>query len=159
MGLLSFVDYELYLRMYGDGMVFEDYDRLSYRACRILDAATTGVDGYSKLSGRDAVNKEGAESVRRCVAELTDALGKIESAAKHFAFGGDNGLTVASVSAGNESVSYRSPADSGNVWARAAADPELAAKLLGGIVNEYLIGVRDRNGIPLLYMGRYRRHG
>ena len=65
---------------------------------------------------------------------------------------------ISSVSSGSESVSYAtgSAARSGTTAIDAAvSDPGARARLLDDIVRRYLSGVKDANGVNLLYMGRY----
>jgi hypothetical protein len=69
---------------------------------------------------------------------------------------GVRGKVIASVTAGNESITY-STGTNGFATAVDAAVMDKAArdKLLSDTVREYLSGVEDANGVKLLYMGCY----
>lgn len=154
-----------YTEIYGeiDGSAF---NRLCWAACRKLDAATTGVDGWKKLKNAFPVDADDAETVRRCACELIHLMWQIETAEKVTNQGrgytetanGLQGKVVSSVSAGNESISYATGSvGSATLIDKALADKSVRDKLFRDTIAEYLSGIADANGVNLLYMGPYPR--
>lgn len=155
-------DFEAFTRLYGDCLDEASFERLSWRAHRILEAAVTGVDGVCKLTVSPPEG-DAAEAVSRCECALVDVLRRVE-AAEEFSEAarsttdtgaGVRGGVIASVSAGNEFVTYKSPDTAGSAFSRAAADPGAARELYDSVIREYLSGVCDARGVALLYMGAY----
>ena len=133
---MAYATYEDYAALYGGEMEEAVFDRLLWEAEQVMDRATTGIDGVAKLH---VAYPEEDEAVKRCACALAERLRQGQ-----LADNGDGTMSprvVLSRTAGAESVSY------------AAADQVNTP--LADTVREYLGGVRDRNGVPLLYMGRY----
>jgi hypothetical protein len=155
-----YVEYEFYTSLYGADAIKEtEFNRLSWEACKKVDCHTTGVDGLKKLKHFFPSDKEDAEAVKRCVCKLIDTMQKVnlaEDASGYVARedGMLQGKLVASVSAGNESISYSAGKNAINT---AANDSATREKLYMDIITEYLSGVTDANGVNLLYMGVYPR--
>ena len=155
------VDYEYYMALYGREAVKEaEFNRLLWDASRKVENYTTGADGVNKLKLFFPTDRDSAESVKRCICKLIDAMHRIsiaEEAASGYisrADGTVQGKVVTSISAGNESISFS--ADKNNAIGRAVSDMQEREAIYRNIIQEYLSGVKDSNGINLLYMGRYR---
>jgi hypothetical protein len=155
-----YVEYEFYTSLYGTDAIKEtEFNRLSWEACKKIDYHTTGVDGLKKLKHFFPIDAEDAEAVKRCVCKLIDAMQKVNLAEDASGYvvredGALQGKLVASVSAGNESISYSAGKNAINT---AANDSAAREKLYMDIITEYLSGVTDSNGVNLLYMGVYPR--
>lgn len=164
---MPYIDKAFYISVYGSvDSAMDDltFNRLCWDACRKLDVATTGVDGWKKLKRSPPADADDLEAVKRCASQLIHLMWQIETAERIANQGrgytetanGLQGKVVSSVSAGNESVSYAA----GNVGASTLIDKALAdkiarEKLFADTITEYLSGVADANGVNLLYMGPY----
>ena len=154
-----YVEYEFYTSLYGTDAIKEtEFNRLLWEACKKVDYHTTGVDGLKKLK-HFFPREEDAEAVKRCVCKLIDVMQKVNLAEDASGYvvredGTLQGKLVASVSAGNESISYSAGKNAINT---AANDSAAREKLYMDIITEYLSGVTDSNGVNLLYMGVYPR--
>ena len=155
-----YITYEEYAQFYNpiDEKVF---NRLCFDASRVMDIHTTGIDNLKKLKRFFPNDSDAVEAVKRCAAKLIYLMTQIETA-EEAAFGayenseiGIRGKYIASVSAGNESISYTSGNDSKTAISEAVADRTKRNNLMAEIVREYLSGVTDANGVNLLFMGRY----
>lgn len=165
--MAKYVDYEFYKTLYGEKGVSEtDFNRLSWDACKRIDAATTTVNSIKKLKIAFPTDEEGAEAVKRCLCELINISYKLEraeervNASQGFVQREDGTVSsklVSSVSAGNESISYST---TNNISAATLIDKALSDKtaqeqLYRDTITKHLSGVTDKNGINLLYAGRY----
>lgn len=151
-----YADIELYKTLYGE-IETSEYNRLVWRAANLLDKYTTGIDGVRKLQAAFPVDIDAEEAVKRCECALVNLLRDIEAAEKiGTAQTRADGLTVSgpvsSVSSGAESISYSS---GGSVVSAAAGDISARNRLIAATVREYLCGMKDANGVNLLYMGVY----
>ena len=136
---MAYAVYEDYAALYGEGLDEAGFDRLVWQAGRVMDRATTGVDGVAKL--RVAYPEREDEAVRRCACALVERLRRGQPV--EHPDGTVSPRLVTGRTAGAESVTY----------AAAASGAEDTA--LADAVREYLGGVRDANGVNLLYLGRY----
>lgn len=162
-----YITYEEYLRWY-DSPENSAFPRFAFEACRILDKYTAGIDGFRKLREAFPTDEQDAETVKFTAAQLVHALCQIAEVEQSAALGrgyaetaqGMRGKVIASVSAGNESVSYSTGAtDASTAFESAALDNSAKEKLLAEIVRSGLSGLSDANGVNLLYMGVYPRRG
>lgn len=161
---MAYIDYEYFKGLYPD-IPETDFNRLSWEACRKIDAATTGLDGVRKLAVAFPTDEYAAECVRRCACALVLVLRQLETARANAAkasgytetTSGLQGKVISSVSSGNESISFStgSAAGSETMIDKALADKTAEAQLYADTVREYLSGVSDANGVNLLFMGRY----
>lgn len=164
--MAKYADYEFYKTLYGEKSISEtDFNRLSWDACKRIDAATTTVDGIKKLKIAFPTDEDDSEAVKRCLCELINILYKLEQAEERvntsqgFVQREDGTVSsklVSSVSAGNESISY----STNNISAatlidKALSDKTVQEQLYRDTIAKYLSGVTDKNGINLLYAGRY----
>ena len=157
-----YITYEEYTALY-DRIEKKTFNRLAYDACRSIDKLTTGIDGVKKLKVAFPQSEEDAEAVKRCAASVVQVLAKIQEAEQSASWvrgyvatpEGIRGKIVTSVSAGNESVNYS--AGQSTEIDRAAFDKAVANKMIDAIIRDYLSGIKDANGVNLLYMGVYPR--
>lgn len=164
---MAYIDYEYYKSLYGDKALEEnDFNRLSWDACRKIDKATMGIDNVKKLSVAFPTDEEDVEMVKRCVCKVMHLLHSIEQAEiasesmRGFVQredGNYQGKIVASASAGNESLSFTTTdkASNATIIDKALCDKKVQEQLIYDTVREYLSGVEDANGVNLLYMGKY----
>ena len=163
---MAYVDYAYYQSLYGDSAIPEaDFNRLSWEACRKMDAATTGIDGVRKLAVAFPTDEYAVECVKRCACELVSVLYQLkqarENAAKASGYtettNGLQGKVISSISSGNESISFSSgtSGSSATVIDKALSDKAAEAQLYADTIHEYLSGVSDANSVNLLFMGRY----
>lgn len=157
-----YITYEEYAEIYGP---MENFQRLHFDACQLMDKYTTGVDGIKKLRKFFPTEEADAEAVKYCAAKLIDTLNQIQEAEKAMAVSRgytetENGLRrniVSRVESGNEAISYMEPTNKTSAIDKAVASVEDRNKLVADIIRSGLSGVRDANGVNLLYMGIYPR--
>lgn len=161
---MSYIEYKDYIRLY-KSIPITDFDRLSWEACRKIDAATTGADGVKKLKYAFPTDEDNAEAVKRCACALVNTLYQIQQAeySAKSTVGyteTENGLqpkVISSISAGNESVSFAvgSNLNTKTVIDKALSDKTMQNQIFNDTIHEYLSGISDANGVNLLFMGRY----
>ena len=158
-----YIDFNDYVQIYQDGCDFQSFNRLSIEACQKLDYHTTGLDGVKKLRAAFPTDEDDARMVKYCACKIVHILGEIEKAEAAAAIArsyeqtanGIRGTVITHVSAGNESISYSAGSSSTpNMIDKALTDPLVREKLITDTVRECLSGIRDANGINLLFMGR-----
>ena len=163
-----FASFDDYCRIYGapsggagDGVDEARFARLSWDAVRLLESALTDARGVCRLREFPPVGEDALEAICRCVCAMVRALYRIElcESAIEATFGmtrmasGLRGSVIASVSAGNEFVSYRNPETGDSLYSRAAHDRDVRDRLLYSIALDHLRGVCGSDGVPLLYCG------
>lgn len=162
---MIYATYDDYKQIYGISRSSKnDYSTISLQAARIMDQYTTGIDGYRKLVEAFPTDEYDAEAVKVCACKVADLLWQIKQAEDaaiktrsitETANGMRSGAITA-VSAGNESISYSaSVAGGGTSTDKAIADTAARKVLFNETIREYLGGIRDVNGVNLLYMGEY----
>ena len=154
---MKYIELDDYISLYGD-ITEGEYERYSFKAKRIMDENTTGVDGFAKLVDAPPTDEDSLTAIKLCAAELINTLkqiGEIEKAGAMISRedGTMAPAMVSSVSSGSESISYSNT--SGSAITAAASDFNARATLFTGIVRNYLSGIKDANGVNLLYMGVY----
>lgn len=161
---MAYSTYALYTSLYGNELTETEYNKLAYQASRSLDGYTTGIDGLRKLENYFPTEEYDANAVRMCECELIHMLKQIndvenEITNAHGYITRDDGTVVqkavASVSSGSESISYSVKNLSGNAITAAAGDISAKDSLMRTTVRRELSGIKDSNGINLLYMGAY----
>ena len=157
-----YITYDAYTDIYGKTDIPEaDFNRLGFRAQRVLDDMTTGVDGVRKLAVAMPTEEYAKECVVRCLCELIHTAAQVEATrnAGAVAKQADGSLAtsgvVASVSSGSESMTFASGSAVSSAVREAAGNVEAERKLYAATVRGYLDGVADANGVRLLYGGRY----
>ncbi len=151
-----YADIAFYKSLYGE-ISEAEYNRFAPQAAKLMDKYTTGIDGVHKLRVAFPVDLDDVEWVKRCECALTDMLKRINAAENAAgAHMGADGLTVAgavsSVSSGSESITYSA---GGSAINTAAADISARERVIASTIREHLCGVKDANGVNLLYMGVY----
>lgn len=155
------ITYAGYVALYGNDIDERDFSRLSFDAFRVMDDMTTGVDGYHKLRSAYPVEQYDAEAASRCAYALVRLMKQIEDIAASSGYtvredGAMVGKRVSSVSSGAESISYAS-GSAETVAEAATASASARREAFWSLVREYLAGVKDANGVNMLYMGVYPR--
>lgn len=163
--MIKYVDYEYYKSLYGEKAIPEaDFDRLLWDAEREIDKATSGIDNVRKLQVAFPTSDYEAESVKRCVCALVDFLNQLENAESDAnsvsglverADGSMQGKVVASVSAGNESISYAVGKSSNTAISTAIQSVKDRDLVVYEFIASRLRGIADANGVNLLYNGPY----
>ena len=160
-----YITIEEYSELY-DPIEERTFNRLEFDACRVMDIHTTGSDGVKKLKWFFPTNADDAEAVKRCAAKVINLMHQIQSAEEsamqaagyESTESGMRGKIISSISAGNESISYATGGSaSATAIEEATKDMTTRRKMLSQIVMDGLRGVRDANGVNLLYMGEYPR--
>lgn len=158
-----YITFSEYTALYDmtDGRMF---DRLAVEACKLLDKYTTGCDGVKKLKIAFPTENDDAQAVKHCAAKIISILHQIEQAdaAANQSRGymstpnGLQGKVIASVTSGNESITYATSTGKASVDA-VVVDFSAREKMLRSTIRDYLSGTVDANGVNLLYMGPYPR--
>lgn len=141
---MEYADFETYRGVWGGKADEADFKRVLPLACRLIDAEVTGVDGFAKLKLAPPAEQSDIDAVAVCVCAVADLLMRVsarEDAADAICGG------IASVSSGNERISFRAGG--------ASSDPSERRRIISQTVSEMLSGVKDGNCVNLLYMGRY----
>lgn len=158
-----YIELNDYVKYYQDCCDFQSFNRLSMEACQRLDYHTTGLDGVKKLKAAFPTDEDDARMVKYCACKIVHILGQIEAAeaAMKNARGyeeteiGIRGRVITSVTAGNESISYSAGGGStATLIDKALADKSVQDKLITDTIRECLSGIRDANGVNMLFMGR-----
>jgi hypothetical protein len=157
-----YITHEEYKQRYGE-IEKTVFSRLSYDAGRLMDIHTTGIDNVKKLKKFFPQDPDDSEAVKMCEAKVISLLAQIQKAEEASAGSyeesemGIRGRYITSITAGNESITYASGSGQGTVVDKAVSDNEVRESLLANTIRAYLSGVRDANGVNLLYMGAYPR--
>lgn len=165
---MAYVDYREFSGFYCDNGISEaEYNRHAWEASRILENATTGADLVNKLREFFPTDESDVEAIKRCYTALIMELVKLDSLEKESEMSTgyitmpDGTVTpkmVASISSGAESrtfVTSTSNTIANNPRYAAVSDLKTRRAHLDGIVRKYLSGVKDANGVNVLYMGEY----
>lgn len=162
---MKYVDYEYYKTLYGSKAMEEaDFNRIGWDAEREIDKATSGIDNVKKLQVAFPFKEDDAEAVKRCICALVDFIKQIENAESDAnsvsglverADGSMQGKVVASVSAGNESISYAVGKSSNTAISTAIQSVKDRDLVVYEFIASRLRGIADANGINLLYNGPY----
>ena len=163
---MAYTDFEFYATTYHGNVVPEaDFPRIADRASDFLDVIT-----FDRLVDSLPSDDRAATKVQKAVCAVSDKLYELEladkqalsAAAGSASSSGSGGATsgvITSKSSGSESISYASPSEMANgakTWSavyQAAGDETLTNKLLYSAAKLYLMGVKDNNGVNLLYAG------
>lgn len=162
---MAYTTFTFYEQTYhGNVVPAEDFDRIADRASDFLDVIT-----FDRLADGLPSDERAATKVQKAVCAVCDKLYQLElaekqalSAAGGASFGGTGGVTsgvITSRSSGSESISYASPSEVANgakAWSavyQAAGDMQKTNKLLEDAARWHLTGVRNDDGVLLLYAG------
>lgn len=163
---MAYTDFEFYATTYHGNVVPEaDFPRMADRASDFLDVIT-----FDRLIGGLPDDERAKTKVQKAVCAVSDKLYELELAEKQAnaaaqagassgTSGGATSGVIASRSAGSESISYASLSDTASGaknWSavyQAAGNPQETNKILESAAQLYLTGVKDNNGVNLLYAG------
>lgn len=163
---MAYTDFEFYATTYHGNVVPEaDFPRIADRASDFLDVIT-----FDRLVDGLPDDERAKTKVQKAVCAVADKLYELELADKQAlsaatggtSSSGSSGATsgvITSRSAGSESISYASPSEMANgakTWSavyQAAGNPQETNKILESAARMYLTGVKDNNGVNLLYAG------
>ena len=161
---MAYTTFTFYEQTYhGNVVPAEGFDRIADRASDFLDAIT-----FDRLADGLPSDERAATKVQKAVCAVCDKLYQLELADKQalsvaaggISSGGTGGAAsgvITSKSAGSESISYASPSEKASgakTWSavyQAAGDEQATNKLLYDTAKMYLTGVRNNEGVPLLY--------
>lgn len=148
-----YFDYADYVKFHND-ISETEFPRYQFMACRELDIHTTGLDGYRKLQEAYPESDYDIQAVKACGCEIAHTLYRIEESQGDAinSDGSMKGRVISSVSSGSESISY---AVNGNIYTEAGASNVAKSALIKAVCDKWLSGIKDKNGVNLLYMGRY----
>lgn len=163
---MEYVDFEWYAVEYGGDLDNDTFLKNAKKAFRKMDVYTTGIDGFKKLV--DAFPDSGYDSkaVKLCACGLIDLMAQVDAEKKSAAMlsgvtvredGTAHSNMVSSVSSGTESISYATGGSGSRSTAVSEAIKSINSEneLYFTFINDALSGVSDKNGVNLLYMGRY----
>lgn len=157
-----YITYEDFKAIYTDAAISEaDFNRLGFKAQRVLDDLTTGLDGVRKLAVAMPTEGYARECVVRCLGELIHLSAQVEVTRNAGAVVKRADGTVAasaavtSVSSGSESMTFASGSAVSSAILEAAGDLAAERQLYAATIREYLNGIDDANGVRLLFGGRY----
>ena len=163
---MAYTDFEFYATTYHGNVVPEaDFPRIADRASDFLDVIT-----FDRLIDGLPDNDRAKTKVQKAVCAVAEKLYELELADKQAlsaaaggtSSSGSGGATsgvITSRSAGSESISYASPSEMANgakTWSavyQGAGNPQETNKMLESTARLYLTGVKDNNGVNLLYAG------
>lgn len=162
---MAYTTFTFYEQTYhGNVVPAEDFDRIADRASDFLDTIT-----FDRLADGLPSDEKAATKVQKAVCAVCDKLYQLELADKQAMSAAAGGTSsggpgaaegvVTSRSAGSESISYASPSEMANgakAWSavyQAAGDAQASNKNLEDTARLYLTGVRNDDGVPLLYAG------
>lgn len=162
---MAYTDFEFYTTTYHGNVVPEaDFMRIADRASDFLDVIT-----FDRLVDGLPDDERAKTKVQKAVCAVSDKLYGLElaekqalSAAAGSLTSGTGGATtgvIASKSSGSESISYASPSEIANgakAWSTTysvAGNEQETNKLLYDTAKVYLMGVKDKGGMQILYAG------
>lgn len=156
---MAYTTYEFYKTIYY-GKVIEtqdDFSRLESKACDKLDFMT-----FDRLvSGMPTIDPRAATKVQKAVCAVADKLQEIEAAEKLTQAGGYSidesgnlvGKIIESKSSGSEKITFSSASSVKSAVINVAGDTQAQNRLCYDTAREYLSGVLNDDGVPLLYAG------
>ena len=163
---MAYTDFAFYENTYhGNVVPADDFERIADRASNFLDVIT-----FDRLADGLPSDERAATKVQKAVCAVAEKLYELELAEKQAnaaalsgaspgTSGGATSGVIASRSAGSESISYASLSDTASGaknWSavyQAAGNPQETNKILESTARLYLTGVKDNNGVNLLYAG------
>ena len=151
---MAYLDYSEYLNWFPETADFAKYE---FQAELYLNKFTTGIDNVKKLKVAFPTDEQDATAVKYCVAQLVNTLIEIDQASKGLGFTADaNGIhgPLASISSGSESMSFATGSNGSSI-VEASRSASAKNGLISDIIRNCLSGIHDKNGVNLLYMGRY----
>ena len=134
---MAYTDYKFYTKKFFGKTIPESEFR------EYVERASDCVDNYTMDRLVDGLpeNERAETKVQKAVCAVADEMYKIEQAKK------------ASVSSGNESISYANGNSQSNRYTLAATNVQEEKRILLEAAVSYLFNVTDDNGVYLLYRG------
>jgi len=161
---MKYVTYSEFTEIYGGSVDENTFNILSFDACKIADNVTTGVDGVRKLKVAFPVTDEDdSYAVKRTICDIIHLMAvvkSIEDSANEAGTyvtdenGNIKGKVVSSVSAGSESIHFAT-GDVKTLAVTLANDLKERKTSYKQIAIDGFRGIKDENGVNLLYMGMY----
>lgn len=154
---MAYTTYDFYTTTYyGTAIAQEDFNRLESRACDKLDTMT-----FDRLVSGLPADTRSATKVQKSVCAVADKLQEIEQAEKMAQSGGFTtdelgnavGKIVTDKTSGSEKISYSANSPVKSAVLSAVGDTQAQNRLCYEAAREYLTGVKDDNGVYLLYAG------
>ena len=154
---MAYTTYEFYTTTYyGTAIASTDFERLESRACDKLDTMT-----FDRLVSGLPTDARAAKKVQKAVCAVADKINEIEQAEKTAQAGGFTtdesgnlvGKIATSKSSGSESISFSATSTVKSAVLNAVGDTQAQNKLCYDTAREYLSGVLNDDGVPLLYAG------
>ena len=153
-----YADETYYTSKYGGKTVpSADFPRLSRKAAHMMDVVTG-----NKLRFAFPKIKADTTAVKDCLCELTDFLYNVEQynatamqgvGTVQQSDGTVRGKVVSSISSGSESVSYSVGGNTNSSISEAAKSEKALEEAVYRMTRMSLTGIRDANGVYLLYAG------
>lgn len=163
---MAYADLEFYKTSYfGNVVPDSDFPRVAERASDYIDHIT-----FDRLADWMPEEERQQTRIKKAVCALAEKyyqLGLAEAQATAAASGstiltgaavGTTGF-ITSKSSGSESISFASPSEMGNgakTWSAiytAAGNEQETNKILWSTAAQYLMGIRTKEGVPILYAG------
>lgn len=154
---MAYTTYEFYTTTYyGKAIASTDFERLESRACDKLDTMT-----FDRLVSGLPTDTRASTKVQKAVCAVADKINEIEQAEKTAQAGGFTtdesgnlvGKIATSKSSGSESISFSATSSVKSAVLNAVGDTQAKNKLCYEAAREYLTGVMNDDGVPLLYAG------
>lgn len=157
---MAYADCNFYKNEYCGNVVPDtDFPKYAERASDRIDALT-----FDRLANGLPTDGRAENLVKKAVCSVAEALYQIDSVAKSLTEnigtekaedGRVTGKVITSVSAGNESVSFSTGASEmqKTVYGQACMDKKVENILIQQMAFQYLRGVKNDDGIYLLYAG------
>nr|DAE80318.1 MAG TPA: Head Tail Connector Protein [Caudoviricetes sp.] len=159
---MAYADYTFYTKEYfGNAVPESDFPRCAERASDWIDTIT-----FDHIQSEELAEEEKAmKRIRKAVCAMAEILYQMDLAQRQAiniasctGATGKGGI-ITSRSAGSESISYASPQQMGTgakEWSAvysAAGDAQKTKELMTRTALPYLMGIRTKEGMPVLYAG------
>lgn len=159
---MAYADYTFYTTEYfGNAVPETDFPRCAERASDWIDTIT-----FDHIQTEELAEEEKAmKRIKKAVCAMAEILYQVDLAQRQAiniasctGATGNSGI-VTSRSAGSESISYASPQQMGTgakEWSAvysAAGDAQKTNELMTKTALPYLMGIRTKDGMPVLYAG------
>lgn len=144
---MAYADYEFYKNeYYGDTIAESDFPKWADRASRQIDVFT-----FRRLLSAYPPDEYTDKQIKLCMCELAEKMMETDKYLRASALNEEGHASVVkSVSAGSESITY---ATGETVYASVIKDERSRTAFYRVTLTEYLNGLKDANGICLLYAG------
>lgn len=154
---MAYTDYVFYKeKFYGTAIAQGDFERLIEKASDKLDIMT-----FDRLMFGLPDNERAVMRIKKAVCAIAEKIQEIEQAEKVAQAGGFKtdesgnyvGNIVTSKSSGSESISFSATSSVKSAVINAVGNIQAQNRICYDVAKEYLTGVTDDYGVPLLYAG------